>query len=321
MRPARRAARSLRERAAAARASFCGSCARPGDAIPSSPPCSPDAASTSRASAPPFPSDTTVLEFYLARVTCSAAVLTARDLAIVPVSPASRVRHELQLLHISSSRSSVSATATSARSRRPAEATAAHLAPLSCAPHRPHPGRLRPDAWSWCPTTSCTTCPSTPCTTAARALIDDFVVSYPPARASTTSAARRRLAARDRCAWGFPTRPRPTSSARSKEWRGACPTRASSSGGGHGSGAPPPRRDQPLRPHRHPRAVPPRQPDVLVRAARHFAPQPLRPVPARAAGRARDPQRCGTGLNVAEGGDELLGLVRGLLYAGRAPRW
>jgi hypothetical protein len=51
---------------------------------------------------------------------------------------------------------------------------------------------------------------------------------------------------------------------------------------------PPPRRDQPLRPHRHARTVPPRQPHVL-RAARHLAPQPVRPVPARAPGRARDP--------------------------------
>ena len=61
--------------------------------------------------------------------------------------------------------------------------------------------------------------------------------------------------------------------------------------GGDGIRSPPPRRDQPLRPHRHARTVPPRQPHVLLRAARHLTPQPLRSVPARAPGRARDPQR------------------------------
>ena len=77
------------------------------------------------------------------------------------------------------------------------------------------------------------------------------------------------------------------------------------------------RRGQPVRAHRHARHVSSRQPDVLRRS-----------VSATAAVRVHDLydlrlsadlvtlSGCGTGLSVVVGGDEQLGLVRGLLYAG-----
>ena len=77
---------------------------------------------------------------------------------------------------------------------------------------------------------------------------------------------------------------------------------------------------QPLHPHRHPRLVPPGQPDVPFHRPGRLAPEPVRPVPAPPAGELVTLSGCGTGLNVVVGGDELIGLMRGLLLRRRAGR-
>ena len=123
-------------------------------------------------------------------------------------------------------------------------------------------------------------------------MIDEFAVSYAPsASVHHLCASRRPCVARSRWSWACRIRPRPTSSTKSRRWPRCCPIPESSWARGDRKRAAALRAPEPVHPHRHPRLLPPRQPDVLRRATRRLAAEPLRPLPARPSRRAGHPQR------------------------------
>ena len=76
------------------------------------------------------------------------------------------------------------------------------------------------------------------------------------------------------------------------------------------------RRREPVRAHRHARPLSQGQRHVLVDSARRRSVERVRPVSTALSAELVTLSGCGTGLSVTVGGDEQLGLVRGLLYAG-----
>jgi CHAT domain-containing protein len=72
----------------------------------------------------------------------------------------------------------------------------------------------------------------------------------------------------------------------------------------------------PVGPHRHPRLVPPGQSHVLLHQPGDSQLSLFDLYQLDLPAELVTLSGCGTGLNVVVGGDELLGLVRGLLYAG-----
>ena len=238
-----------------------------------------------------LPPDTTVLEFYLARGMLLAAIVTHDDLAVLPVSPASRVRHELQLLQFQLSKFRLGEGYLRTFEEPLREATAAHLGQLYSDLIAPVRERLQTRRLLVVPHDFLHYVPFHALLDGTRALFDDFVVTYAPSASvhhlcSAEDAYRRGLARHGRARRRHPAhRPRGHGGRAGPARRAPVHRRR-----GDRRGPPHARCPEPIRPPRHPRTVPPRQPDVLVGSARRVPTEPLRPVSARPARRARDAQ-------------------------------
>ena len=265
-----------------------------------------------------LPPDTTVVEFYVARGLLLAAILTAHDLAIVPVSPASRVRHELQLLHFQLAKFRLGEGYVRTFARAMQEATAAHLGRLYAdliGPIRPRLTTRRPGGGA--PRLPALRPLPRPARRDAR----------PPRRLRRELRSQRErppsllreggLRRRARSSWAFPTRRRPHIVREVEEVARCLPDPRVFLGEEatesvlrrHGATS----RFVHIATHGRFRHDNPMFSSVQLGTSRLslFDLYQL-DLPAELVTLSG----CGTGLNVAEGGDELLGLVRGLLYAG-----
>jgi CHAT domain-containing protein len=264
-----------------------------------------------------LPSDTTVLEFYLARGMLLAAILTGRDLAIVPVSPASRVRHELQLLRFQLSKFRLGDSYVRAFEPALRDATAAHLQKLYGDLIGPVRERLRTRRLLVVPHDFLHYVPFHALLDGPRALIDEFVVTYAPSASVHHLCCAKAAAGEGSLVMGVPDAATPhivhevTEVARSlpdpRVFVGEEATETALRT--HGATS----RFVHLATHGRFRHDNPMFSSVQLGTSRLslFDLYQL-DLPAELVTLSG----CGTGLNVAEGGDELLGLVRGLLYAG-----
>jgi CHAT domain-containing protein len=264
-----------------------------------------------------LPADTTLVEFYLARGLLLAAILTAHDLAIVPVSPASRVRHELQLLHFQLAKFRLGDRYVRTFARAMEEATAAHLGRLYTdliAPIRP---RLSTRRLVVVPHDFLHYVPFHALHDGTRALLDDFVVSYAPSASVHHLCAAKTSSGEGSLIMGIPDAATPHIVREVEEVARCLPGPSVFIGEEatetvlrrHGASS----RFVHIATHGRFRHDNPMFSSVQLGTSRLslFDLYQL-DLPAELVTLSG----CGTGLNVAEGGDELLGLVRGLLYAG-----
>jgi CHAT domain-containing protein len=264
-----------------------------------------------------LPSDTTLVEFYLARGLLLAAILTGDDLAIVPVSPASRVRHELQLLHFQIAKFRLGERYVRTFGPGMLEATAAHLRQLHEDLIGPLRARLKTPRLVVVPHDFLHYVPFHALLDGTRALLDDFVVSYAPSASVHHLCRARAASGRGSLVLGVPDAAAPhivqevEGVARflpdPRVFLGEEATESVLRRYGATS------RFVHIATHGRFRHDNPMFSSVQLGTSRLslFDLYQLE-LPAELVALSG----CGTGLNVAEGGDELLGLVRGLLYAG-----
>jgi CHAT domain-containing protein len=127
-----------------------------------------------------LPADATLLEYYEARDTVLAVVLSHRELRLVPLTPASRVRHLMQLLRFQLSKFQLGAEYLSSFGEQLAEATSSHLRELYDELVRPLRGQLRSERLVVVPHDVLHYLPFHALLDGDRALVEDFVVSYAP---------------------------------------------------------------------------------------------------------------------------------------------
>lgn len=264
-----------------------------------------------------LPLDTTVLEFYLARGTLLAAILTHRDLTILPVSPASRVRHELQLLQFQLSKFRLGDRYVSTFEEPLREATAAHLGNLYADLIGPVRERLTTGRLVVVPHDFLHYVPFHALLDGRRALIDDFVVSYAPSASVHHLCCAKAPSGEGSLVMGVPDEATPHIVREVTDVARALPSPRLFIGDEateavlrqHGATS----RFVHLATHGRFRHDNPMFSSVQLGTSRlslfdlYQLQLPCELVTLSG---------CATGLNVAEGGDELLGLVRGLLYAG-----
>jgi CHAT domain-containing protein len=264
-----------------------------------------------------LPLDTTVLEFYLARGTLLAAILTHRDLTIVPVSPASRVRHELELLHFQLAKFRLGERYLRTFEPLLQEATAAHLGRLYADLIGPVRERLTTRRLVIVPHDFLHYVPFHALLDGTRALIDDFVVSYAPSASVHHLCCAKSPSGEGSLVMGVPDAATPHIVREVTDVARALPSPRLFMGDEateavlrlHGATS----RFVHIATHGRFRHDNPMFSSVQLGTSRLslFDLYQL-DLPAELVTLSG----CGTGLNVAEGGDELLGLVRGLLYAG-----
>ena len=264
-----------------------------------------------------LPSDTTVLEFYLARGLLFAAILTADELAIVPVSPASSVRLELQLLHFQLAKFRLGERYVRTFEATMAEATAAHLGRLYAHLIGPVRARLTTRRLVVVPHDFLHYVPFHALHDGARSLVEDFVVSYSPSASVHHLCGAKVPSGEGSLVLGIPDAATPNIVREVEEVARCLPAPRLFIGEEatesvlrrHGATS----RFIHIATHGQFRHDNPMFSSVQLGTSRLslFDLYQLE-LPAELVTLSG----CGTGLNVAEGGDELLGLVRGLLYAG-----
>jgi CHAT domain-containing protein len=264
-----------------------------------------------------LPLDTTVLEFYLARGMLLAAILTHGDLTILPVSPASRVRHELQLLQFQLAKFRLGDRYVRTFEEPLREATAAHLGNLYADLIGPVRERLRTRRLVVVPHDFLHYVPFHALLDGPRALIDDFVVSYAPSASVHHLCCAKAPSGEGSLVMGVPDEATPHIVREVTDVARALPSPRVFIGDEateavlrqHGATS----RFIHLATHGRFRHDNPMFSSVQLGTSRlslfdlYQLELPCELVTLSG---------CATGLNVAEGGDELLGLVRGLLYAG-----
>ena len=264
-----------------------------------------------------LPLDTTVLEFYLARGMLLAAILTHRDLTILPVSPASRVRHELQLLQFQLTKFRLGERYVRTFEEPLRQATAAHLGNLYADLIGPVRDRLTTGRLIVVPHDFLHYVPFHALLDGPRALIDDFVVSYAPSASVHHLCCAKTPSGEGSLVMGVPDAATPHIVREVMDVARALPSSRLFIGDEateavlrtHGAKS----RFVHLATHGRFRHDNPMFSSVQLGTSRlslfdlYQLELPCELVTLSG---------CGTGLNVAEGGDELLGLVRGLLYAG-----
>src|SRR5262249_47186386 len=127
-----------------------------------------------------LPADSTILEFYLARGTLMAAVVTHRELEIVPLAPASHARQHLQLLQFQLSKFRLGESYVRTFHRALHEAAAGHLRELYTQLVRPVQHRLREGRLVVVPHDFLHYVPFHALLDGDTPLIDRFAVSYAP---------------------------------------------------------------------------------------------------------------------------------------------
>jgi len=264
-----------------------------------------------------LPPDTTVVEFYVARGLLLAAILTAHDLALVPVSPASRVRHELQLLHFQLAKFRLGEGYVRTFASAMEEATAAHLGRLYTDLIGPIRPRLTTGRLVVVPHDFLHYVPFHALLDGTRALLDDFVVSYAPSASVHHLCCAKAASGEGSLVMGIPDAAAPHIVREVEEVARCLPAPRVFLGEEatesvlrrHGATS----RFVHIATHGRFRHDNPMFSSVQLGTSRLslFDLYQLE-LPAELVTLSG----CGTGLNVAEGGDELLGLVRGLLYAG-----
>jgi tetratricopeptide (TPR) repeat protein len=264
-----------------------------------------------------LPRDATLVEYYEARGSVLAAVLTHRDLTVVPLTPSSRVRHLLQLLQFQLAKFGLGPEYVRSHEAALREAGLAHLRQLHADLVEPIRGLLRTPRLIVVPHDVLHYLPFHALGEGPRALVDDFVVSYAPSAGVHHLCCGKRPRGQESLVLGVPDPATPHIEDEVKAVAAALPGARVFLG--------PDASEAALREH-GPRSR-------FIHVATHGRFRHDNPMFSSVQlGTSRlslfdlyqldlpaelvTLSGCGTGLNVAEGGDELLGLVRGLLYAG-----
>jgi CHAT domain-containing protein len=264
-----------------------------------------------------LPLDGTILEFYEARGTLLAAVVTHRDLEVVPLTPTSRVRHLLQLLQFQLSKLRLGEDYVRTFDRTLQEATAAHLRDLYGELIRPVRDRLRTARLVVVPHDFLHYVPFHALLDGDTPLIEDFAITYAPSASVYHLCGTKRSRGRESLVMGVPDEATPYIRDEVEAVARFLPSPRVFLGDEaseenlrrHG----PASRFIHVATHGRFRHDNPMFSSVQLGTSRLslFDLYQL-DLPAELVTLSG----CGTGLNVTEGGDELLGLVRGLLYAG-----
>lgn len=264
-----------------------------------------------------LPRDATIVEYYQARGTVVAAVLTHRELAVVPLTPSSRVRHLLQLLQFQIGKFRLGPDYVRSHEAALQEAISAHLQQLYADLVEPIRSRLRTSRLVIVPHGVLHYLPFHALRNDERWLIDDFVVSYAPSAGVHHLCCRKSPRGEESLVLGVPDPATPHIAEEVQAVAAALPgaraflgTAASEATLRHYG---PTSRFIHVATHGRFRHDNPMFSSVQLGTSRLslFDLYQL-DLPAELITLSG----CGTGLNVTEGGDELLGLVRGLLYAG-----
>jgi CHAT domain-containing protein len=264
-----------------------------------------------------LPDDATLVEYYEARGAVLAAVVTHREIAVVPLAPASRVRHLLHLLQFQLSRFRLGPEYVRARAGELRDAGRPHLRQLYADLVEPVRARLCTSRLVIVPHDVLHYLPFHALGEAGRALMDDFVVSYAPSAGVHHLCCLKRPRGEDSLVLGVPDAATPHIAEEVRAVAAALPGARALIG---------PEADEAALREYGPRSR-------FIHVATHGRFRHDNPMFSSVqlgtsrlslfdlyqldlAAELVTLSGCATGLNVTEGGDELVGLVRGLLYAG-----